>query len=256
VLVAAVAWTGCSADPGETSGETLEGPKLVAPEGGPALTSPARLPNLGERLADQVAQAREKLPVETMQSFQAGVEEVDATGIAQSALNVADQAIDAELPDTLGKQVQLSTLWQQGPVVLMWYRGGWCPYCNLQLRAMQEALPAIQEAGGALVAITPELPDHALTTSEKNGLEYVVLSDVGNQLARQYGLVFQLPASISPIYKQMFDLAQYNGDDSKELPLAATYVIDTAGVIRYAFLDADYTKRAEPAAVIEVLENL
>jgi peroxiredoxin len=229
---------------------------LVAPEGGPAPSSSARLPNLGERLSDQVAQVREKLPAETMQIFQAGVEEVDATGITRSALNVADQAIDAELPDALGKQVQLSTLWQQGPVVLMWYRGGWCPYCNLQLQTMQEALPAIQEAGGTLVAISPELPDHALTTSEKHRLEYTVLSDVGNQLARQYGLVFKLPAQISPIYKQLIDLEKYNGAASDELPLAATYVIDTAGVIRYAFLDADYTKRAEPAAVIEALETL
>ncbi len=213
-------------------------------------------PALGPQLAEAAAQSRTRLPAETVQVFADGVAEVRDSGLVDAALKVGATAIDAELPDAQGKPVRLSALWAQGPVVVVWYRGGWCPYCNLQLRAMQAALPAIQATGGTLMAITPETPDNSLSTAEKNQLEFVVLSDVGNQVAQQYGIVFKLPAKVSSLYQQLVDLVQYNGDDSDELPLAATYVIDTQGIIRYAFLDADYTQRAEPAEIVAVLQEL
>ena len=215
-----------------------------------------KLPNLGEQLADHLSSSRARMPAEIVQTFQDGVEEVRGRGIVEAALNVGDTAVDAELPDANGKLVKLSALWAKGPVVVVWYRGGWCPYCNIQLQAMQETLPAIKAKGGTLVAITPETPDNSLSTVEKNKLEFVVLSDLGNEVARQYGVVFKLPAKVSPIYKQRIDLSKYNGDDSDELPLAATYVIDQTGKITYAFLDANYTTRAEPADIMSALEAL
>lgn len=214
------------------------------------------LPSLSEQLLALSAQSKERMPAEIVQTFQDGIQEVRGSGIVESAINVGAQAVDATLPDAQGNQVTLSELWAKGPVVVTWYRGGWCPYCNLQLQAMQGALPAIKAAGGTLVAITPETPDNSLSTSEKNNLEFVVLSDVGNEVAKKYGVVFKLPSKVSPIYKKMIDLSKYNADESDELPLAATYVIDQEGKIRYAFLDADYTKRAEPAEVVEVLNKL
>lgn len=214
------------------------------------------LPNLGEQLTALSAQSKERMPAAIVQTFVDGIEEVRATGIVEAALNVGAEAIDGELPDANGNTVKLSDLWAKGPVVAVWYRGGWCPYCNLQLQAMQEALPAIQAKGGTLIAITPETPDNSLSTVEKNELEFVVLSDLGNELAKQYGVVFKLPEKVSPIYKKMIDLSKYNGNDSDELPLAATYVIDQAGKIRYAFLDANYTNRAEPSEVVAALEAL
>jgi len=218
--------------------------------------TPSTHHSLGEKLGEFSAAAKGKIPAVVLQTFAEGIEQVRSTGIVEAAFQAGDSAVDAELPSAQGNRVKLSDLWEQGPIVLMWYRGGWCPYCNLQLEAMQEALPAIRAAGGTLVAISPETPDNARSTRDTKQLEFVVLSDVGNQVARQYGLVFKLPPKVSSLYKQMIDLVQYNGDESDELPLAATYVIDSSGVIRYAFLDADYAKRAEPAEIVAALQAL
>jgi len=248
-------------DSSATEVDSSAGPALATPKGNPdgatAVEAATELPPLSNQLEAMSAQAREKMPAEVMQTLVSGVMEVQASGITDAALNTGDLAVDAELPDAQGNQVTLSELWSKGPLVVVWYRGGWCPYCNLQLQAMQAALPAIKQAGGTLVAITPETPDNSLTTSEKNKLEFIVLSDQGNEVAKKYGVVFKLPAKVSPIYKSLgIDLATSNGDDSDELPLAATYVIDKTGKIRYAFLDANYTKRAEPADVVEALKGL
>ncbi|MEM6717142.1 MAG: peroxiredoxin-like family protein, partial [Cyanobacteria bacterium P01_C01_bin.147] len=140
---------------------------------------------------------------------------------------------------------------------IAFYRGGWCPYCNLELKALQNALASIQETGAALVAISPETPDNSLTTQEKNELAFPVLSDLDNQVARQFGLVFQLPASLRPIYDGFgIDLVAYNGNDQFELPIPATYVVQPNGEIVYAFADVDYTKRAEPSDVVNALKAL
>ncbi len=270
-----VLWTGCGVQAVSEVGGPIDAPATAAddsaeenavqeasaeePAEQAAAESPASeiaLPSLGEQLAELSAKSKERMPAQIVQVFTDGIEEVRSTGIVESALNVGAQAIDGELPDANGSAVKLSDLWAKGPVVVVWYRGGWCPYCNLQLRAMQEALPAIKAKGGTMIAITPETPDNSLSTVEKNELEFVVLSDVGNELAKKYGVVFKLPEKVSPIYKQMIDLSKYNGNDSDELPLAATYVIDQSGKIRYAFLDANYTARAEPADVVAALETL
>lgn len=253
VVLSSVLFIGCtsSAVPEPKSSE-----KTQSSSPGEAEIVETALPLLSKKLEEKSSQIRERIPPETIQIFVDGVKEVQSSGIVESALNVGDKAADGELTDVNDKSIKLSDLWTKGPVVLMWYRGGWCPYCNVQLRVMQEALPAIEAAGGNLVAIAPEKSDHSLSTKEKNQLEFLVLSDVGNKVARAYGLVFKLPEKVSPIYKKMIDLSKYNGDDSDELPLAATYVIDTTGVIRYAYLDANYTKRAEPSAIVDALKSL
>jgi peroxiredoxin len=118
-------------------------------------------------------------------------------------------------------------------------------------------LDRIEGAGGQLVAVSPEQPDHSLTLIEKNELEFTVLSDSGNQVARQFGLVFKLPPKLQSLYKEFgINLAEFNGDESGELPIPATYIIDTDGTITYAFVDADYQKRAEPADVVRALQSL
>ncbi len=122
---------------------------------------------------------------------------------------------------------------------------------------MQLALPAIEELGASLVAVTPETPDNSLSTREKNGLSFEVLSDAGNGVARAFGIVFQLPEDLRPIYKGFgIDIPGSNGDDTFELPIPATYVIGTDKTIRMAFADADYTKRLDPEQVIECLKNM
>ncbi|MCL4129106.1 UNVERIFIED_CONTAM: hypothetical protein GTU68_000129 [Idotea baltica] len=177
------------------------------------------------------------------------------SGIEASAKQVGDSAIDAELAGWDGKSVKLSSLWKQGPVVLMWYRGGWCPYCNIQLRAMQESLDKLESAGARLVVLTPELPEKAKETAEKNDLEIIALHDKNSEVARKFGILFDLPEPIVPIYRDKLKLGSYNGNDKMELPLAATYVINKTGKISFAFLDADYKKRAEPSDVIAAVER-
>ena len=186
-------------------------------------------------------------------AYQEGIQAVTDSGILAQAKNIGDVAPDFMLSNAVGLSVTLSDYLKKGKVVLTWYRGGWCPYCNLTLRRLQLELPNFKAKGANLIALTPELPDKSLSTAEKNNLEFEVLSDVGNQVAKQYGLVFELIPEVAAMYQKAFDLHGFNGDDSNELPLAATYVISQAGVIEYAFLDADYRNRAEPS---EILSNL
>jgi len=198
----------------------------------------------------------DKAPAEKIEAYQRGVDGLAESGLLDQALHEGDQAISFTLDNATGKAVSLQTYLNQGPVVLVWYRGGWCPYCNITLHYLQEKLPEFQALGANLIALTPELPDKSLDTQEKNQLEFEVLTDLNNEVARAYGIVFQLPEEVSELYKQSFDLEAYNGNDSDELPLAATYVIDTDGTIRYAFLDADYRNRAEPDEILVALRTL
>lgn len=188
--------------------------------------------------------------------YDAGLKAVEETGILSTALYVGDTAKDFNLPDQNGETNSLYQMLDDGPVVLTWYRGGWCPYCNMTLAFLQEMLPEFEAANGQLVALSPELPDSSLSTIEKNELDFTVLSDVGNKVARQYGVVFKLTDAVAKRYQNGFNLHAYNGDETDELPLAATYVIDTDGVIQYAFLDVDYRNRAEPSDILEALHQL
>jgi peroxiredoxin len=193
---------------------------------------------------------------EKKQVYAEGIEAVKTSGILDKAFNIGDKAPNFTLNNALGEPVSLYNELTNGPVILIWYRGGWCPYCNITLHYLQERLPDFQAAGATLLALTPELPDKSLSTAEKHNLEFVVLSDVGNTIAKQYGVVFQLTPDVAKMYDDAFDMNSYNGDESNELPLAATYVIDKNGTIQYAFLDADYRNRAEPDDIIAALETL
>ncbi|XOV94623.1 MAG: peroxiredoxin family protein [Bacteroidota bacterium] len=181
---------------------------------------------------------------------------IEDSGIIDNAKNVGDKAPDFTLNDQLGKPVNLFQKLKEGPIVLMWYRGGWCPYCNITLHHMKAHLSDFQKYGASLVALTPELPDQSLNTIEKHQLKFTVLSDIGNDAARKYGVVFKLMKEIADIYQNSFGLHEVNGDKSEELPLAVTYVIDHEGIIRYAFLHHDYRVRANPEDIIETLRKL
>ncbi len=218
---------------------------------------------MAEESLDSQLQARQaeyatKMPKEVTTAFEAGIDAVAASGILETAKRVGDRAPDFTLENAAGKKVSLHELLAEGPVILTWYRGGWCPYCNLSLAALQKELPEFQSAGARLVALTPELPDKALTTAEKNALKFEVLTDLNHEVAKAYGIVFKLTPQVRDLYKKFFDLTEFNGaaagDDT--LPLAATYIIDREGVIRYAFLNADYRKRAEPAELAAFVKTL
>ena len=180
-----------------------------------------------------------------------------ATGIAEKALGVGDKAPDFELPDANGNPVRLADLLAKGAVILNFYRGSWCPYCNLELRAYQRDLTRIHAAGAELVAISPMLPDESLSIAEKNALEFPVLSDVGSAVSEAFGLSFVVDARIQQMYIERLgnDLPKLNGDDSFRLPLPATYVIGADGTVKYAYVEADYRVRAAPEEVFAALDG-
>ena len=184
------------------------------------------------------------------------MERVRAAGTIDNALKVGQTAPEFTLPDAFGHEVSLKTLLAKGPVIISFYRGEWCPFCNIELHALQEALSKIQGLGATLIAISPEKPDHGIVVTEKHKLTFPVLSDFGNKVARQFGIVFKVGQELQDFSKNVFknDLALRNGEDSYELPVPATYVLDAKGVIRFAHVDVDYmTGRAEPEAVVAAL---
>ena len=173
------------------------------------------------------------------------------------AKGVGDHAPDFRLVNHLGDPVQLDELRQQGPVVLSFYRGGWCEHCSGELHALADIMPDIARLGAVVVALGPEVSRHSRATRERMKLPFEVLSDLSNVVARRFGLVYRLNGELLPIYERFgIDLVEHNGDDSYELPVPATYVIDRFGVIRFAFLDNDHRQRATPATVLAALREL
>jgi peroxiredoxin len=172
-------------------------------------------------------------------------------------LKTGNHAPDFSLPNPAGRPVSLAGLLRGGPAVVTFYRGGWCPYCNLQLRAYQQVLGEITALGAKLVAISPQLPDGSLSTAEVNQLSFDVLSDVGNHVARSFGLVYSLPDELrAALTSNNKALPGINGDDSWELPLPATYVVAPDHKIALAEIELDYRERLEPVAIVAALRTL
>ncbi len=199
----------------------------------------------------------ETVPADIRQTMQAATEALIESGISGQALKAGDHLPAFELPNAMGRSVSSRSLLERGPLVVNFYRGAWCPYCNLELRAYQEALPEIERLGAQVVAISPNRPDHSLSTIEKQGLAFEVLSDLGNRYARECGLVFSLGEELRDVYQGFgIDLSDYNGDNRFELPLPATFVVDSQGRIRLAYVEADYTQRLEPERALSALREI
>jgi peroxiredoxin len=214
-------------------------------------------PGLSAQLDETVSRFMASLPDDEAQIVAASFEKLHASHTGESAIAVGDIAPDFSLPGATGAAVSLRDRLSEGPVVLSFYRGGWCPFCNLELQALQALLPEIRALGANLIGISPETPDNSMTSAEKHQLEFDVLSDIGNKTARDYGLIFTVYEEMRPLYiKWGLDVPASNGDDSWELPVPATYVIDSNGVARAAHVDKDYTKRMEPEQILAALRNI
>lgn len=215
------------------------------------------MPTLRDQIAALQQKSLSRMPAEMLETLRAETRRLVQSDIAAQALRKGQQAPSFVLPNAIGAEVRSEELLRQGPLVISFYRGAWCPYCNLELRALQEALPALHAAGAQLVAISPNLPDKSLTSIEKHGLQFEVLTDAHNQLARQYGLVITLTEAVRSIYLQLgFDVSEHNGDDAWEVPMPATYIVAPNGEIVFSFVSADYTQRAEPQEILAALEAL
>jgi peroxiredoxin len=212
---------------------------------------------LKEELDARRAQFMQTAGPEKVAAYQRGVDELVAAGLAAQAVARGDAAPDVTLPNARGEPVTLSKLLAKGPVVLTFYRGGWCPYCNMQLRAYQRALPELRALGASLVAVSPEAPDKSLSTAEKNALEFEVLSDVKGEAGRAYRLFFELSDELKALYAAGGnDLAKVNADGEWHLPMPATYVIGTDGRVALANVDPEYRNRLEPAEIVDALRAL
>jgi len=200
----------------------------------------------------------EIIPKPALTIMDAVTSRLAASNLAARAHKIGDAAPDFILPDVQGEPVRLRALLDQGPVVVVFYRGGWCPYCNLHLRGFQRRLQEFRELGATVVAISPQLPDNSLSTREKDELTFPVLSDVGNKVARQFGIVFKLSDELVELYRKSgHALEDFNGaDGSRELPVPATFLLDGEGTIRLAQVNVDYTRRIDPDDVIEVLKTM
>jgi peroxiredoxin len=213
--------------------------------------------SLTVQLAELKAGFKQRATPERVSLIEASTALLKAGGIEQRALNVGDIAPDITLPDALGKMVRLQDLWQSGPLVLVFYRGGWCPYCNLELRAWQREIADLTAIGASLAAVSPQTPDNSLSTAEKNALAFPVLSDSSLKAAEAFRIAFTLPPELIDLYTTFGnDLPVLNGNGKWVLPIPATYLIDQRGRITLAHVDADYRVRIEPSAVMSAVTGL
>jgi peroxiredoxin len=211
--------------------------------------------SLKEQLAEYRAGWYQRVPAERQAIMQRHIDQLRSGAIARTMLKVGDRAPAIVLANAKGTTIDVGTLLKKGPVIVAFYRGGWCPYCNLELRAYQEVLPQIVAAGASLVAISPEKPDDTVSTAEKNALTFEVLSDLGQKVGRAFGLVYQFTEELKSAYRGFnLDIPVRNGTPGEwALPVSATYVIDRNGLIVYAYTDVDYRDRADPREVLAVL---
>lgn len=213
--------------------------------------------DLEKELAEQIDRFERAAPPGRVELFERMRENLRDTFRLENALGTGDTAPQFSLPEARGKSFALSDALNQGPVVLAFYRGGWCPYCNIQLRAYQEALPQMRALGARLVAISPQTPDASLSTAEKDALEFDVLSDAGNAVARAFGLVYVLAPELQEVMASNGrPLSDFNGDESWELPVPGTYVIAPDGTITLAYVETDHRQRLAAEKIVAALEPL
>src|ERR1700712_5360428 len=199
-------------------------------------------------------ETRQRLGDERSDVFDAAGGAEGARDVAGQALQIGDRAPLFHLPDARGRRVRLGATLERGPAVVLFYRGAWCPYCNLQLVAFAARFDELESAGATLLAISPQTPDNSLSFAEKAGLPFAVLSDVGNVVARRFGIVHRQDELATETQRSLgLDIAAVNGDDTYELPVPATFVIGRDGTVTFSWVEGDHRKRVGPEEVLTLL---
>lgn len=180
-----------------------------------------------------------------------------ASAMPNPGIKVGEQAPDFVLNNALGQPVSLKDKLKEGPVVLVFYRGAWCPFCNMHLHVLQQSLPEFKKHGGQLIAITPQTPDKSVEQFKKKGYPFEVLSDLDSKVMKDYRLYFELPPDLVTVYKKHgLDIEAFNGEGRNMLPVPGSFVIDTDGIVRAMQADTDHKKRMEPSAIIDALKKM
>lgn len=213
------------------------------------------------RLAEEIKKFQDEfisqVPVEVQEVMFKATKELEDTKISENALKVGDIAKEIKLPNAIGNEVSLfDTLENNDFVVINFYRGLWCPYCNLELEALKGITEDLNKLNVKVMAISPETPDLSLSMKEKHGLEFEVLSDADYKVEKEYGLVYSLAEKLRPIYESWgVDIPSSNTNKSYDLPMPATYVVNKNKEIIFSFIDEDYTKRSEPQEILDVIRK-
>ncbi|WP_430408493.1 peroxiredoxin-like family protein [Kordia sp.] len=210
--------------------------------------------NLTTQLKEFAAASVKRHPGVAQDTMKQAIDSLVASEMIEKAFKTGDQLPDITLGNALGNEVRINEILKEHKVIIAFYRGNWCPYCNIQLRALQQAVPLFEAKGAKLVIIGPETPDNSLTTKQKNELTFEVVSDIDMIVARSMNLVYKLPTALQELYKKFgIDLATNQGNGNQELPIAATYVVEQDGTISYHFLEEDYKLRADPQDILNAL---
>ena len=209
-------------------------------------------------LQEELDRIREAdLEEDSRAAYEAFVRQLFKAESADRALKAGDAMPAFLLPSAEGRLISSDELLARGPLVVSFYRGDWCPYCRAMLDTLEAALPLLQAAGGQLVMLTPDAGGRPLATKRKHRLSYEILADIDSGVGLQFGIVFRAPEAYRKLLAESgIDLAERHGNGGWFIPIPATFVVDRGGIIRYAFVDSDFTRRAEPEAIIEVLRRL
>jgi peroxiredoxin len=204
------------------------------------------------------AAAAERLPAEVVEVFDRSIQDILDQGIPADSIKAGDVLEPFTLDDATGTPVGLGQIVESGPAVIVFYRGGWCPYCNVALRTYQrELLPRLDAFGTRLVAISPQSPDQSLSTVEKAELAFTVLSDPGSRVARSLGIAFQQADEVLAAQRQLgLDLAQVNAEGATALPRPTVLIVDQNRTVRFIDVQPDYTARTEVADILAALADM
>jgi peroxiredoxin len=211
-----------------------------------------------EQSAELKAAAAERLPSEVLAVFDRSIADFLDQGVPTDSIKAGDVLEPFSLADATGTPVSLHEIVESGPAVIVFYRGGWCPYCNLALRTyQQELLPQLGAFGARLVAISPQSPDESLSTAEKAALDFTVLSDPASRLADRIGIAFEQADDVLDAQRKLgLDLSKVNAEGAVRLPRPTVLVIDQDRTVRFVDVQPDYTSRTEVSDIIGALSNL
>ncbi|QVY66387.1 peroxiredoxin-like family protein [Polaribacter sp. Q13] len=213
--------------------------------------------NLRAQTDAKIAAGRKNNP-NFMKGVDAIITKAKAFEEGKNALKVGEKAPSFELPNAEGKLISLDSLLEEGPLVITFYRGDWCPYCNLQLRALQAKLNKIKDLGANLVAISPQVPDGSLTKSEISEMDFIVMSDQNAKIASKYGVAWEVPEFMAEHMRvdRNLDLDKINNGNASVLPIPATFILNRKGIVTWNYVNIDYRTRSEPDEIIEALKKL